>query len=446
VRILAFRVAVASLVLVAPSTSAPRQAPSITPEELRNLVYKLAAPEMDGRGSGSAGGERAGDFVADRLRDAGVAPAGDAGGFFQPFTRKETRGRNVIGVVRGTDESLRSEHVVVGAHYDHCGTGNVPGAMGNRGEIHHGADDNASGTAGVLAIARAVAESPFPRSVVFALFDAEERGLYGSAHFCEHPTVPLGSVVGMVNLDMIGRSSGGYVYVGGIGTAREWDDILTPALKREAKLLGAVERGEGGLGPSDHASFCEKEIPVLFFFTNVHRDYHQPRDTADKLRYKPAAAVARVALDVVGTLAQRKERLTWEKSAGEGLPKGFAALESEVFRWASAMARRLGGQIEPGTDGSPRFADTEPAGSKAGIEKGDVVQAIARAGGKPSWTEVKTVEALRLAVERLKSGDRVVLRLRRSGKTLEVPTTIGEFPRWKRGPENEAGDLPAPPP
>jgi peptidase M28-like protein len=408
-------------------------------------VTRLASDELEGRGSGMPGGERAGDFVAEQLKARGVPPGADKGSYFQPFERDGSRFRNVAGLVRGTDPQLRDELIIVGAHYDHCGRlGDRAHGMGNRGEVHHGADDNASGTAGVLAIARAVAEDPLPRSVLFLFFDAEERELWGSKHYCEKPLYPLESTVAMLNLDMIGRSYDGYVFVGGLGTAAAWDDFLTRALKKEGSLLKKAERDRGGRGPSDHQVFHDHKVPVLFFFTNVHRDYHQPRDTPEKIRYKPAAAIARTALEIARILGSSKARLKFERAAGEGLPKDFASRNAANFLRAAAMARRLGGALEPGNDGAPRFADTEPAGSRAGIEKGDVVLAIAGAK-KDTWIEVKDVESLRVQVELFAPKDRVRLRLRRAEKTFEIETSIGEVPDWKYGPAKDSGDLPSKP-
>jgi hypothetical protein len=417
---------------------------NITPEELRDLVERLAADDFEGRGSGSPGGKKAGEFVADQLRARGVKPLAAGDNYFQTFERDGGSFRNIVGIVRGTDPNKSNEFVVLGAHYDHCGMGEIPGRMGAKGEIHHGADDNASGTAGVLAAARVIAAKPLPRSVVFILFDAEERGLWGSQHYCAHPLVPIDRTIAMVNLDMIGRSYDGYIFVGGLGSSPAWDEILSKALKSEAALLKNVERDTGGTGPSDHDSFYHVDVPVLFFFTNVHRDYHQPRDTAEKIQYKPMAAAARAALDVVRSLATIKPRPAFTKASGDGLPKGFNALEAAIFLRAKAMTRRLGGLIEAGENGLPRLANIEPAGSRAGLEKGDVILAIARGSSKKpeAFREVRNVEELRVEVEKSEPGEALQLRIRRDDKTLVISTACGEVPEWKHGPAADAGDLP----
>lgn len=435
----------ASTELIPPKTA------TITPEELRDLLYILASDEFGGRLSGDASGRKAGDFIADQLKARGVEPAGDSGTYFQSFDRKGEGGayRNIVGVVKGTDPKLKDEYVVIGAHYDHCGKGD-PGAgpMGNKGEIHHGADDNGSGTTAVLAIARMIATKPLPRSALFILFDAEERGLWGSEHFVNKPLVPLEKIQLMLNIDMIGRSYGGYLFVGALGSAAQLEEIFAKALKGEAKFLTKIERNDDSEGRSDQHNFILKKVPALFFFSGVHRDYHQPRDTADKIQYKPMAAITRMILEILRISGTMKEKLEFKSVGANGMPKGDEAVEGAVFKRAKALARRLGGQIQPNADGKPMFTDTEAAGSRAGIQKGDVIVAIAKGNTKnpKDFKEVKNVEELRVESEKLKSGDAIQLRISRSDKLLTIATTVGDIPEWKYGPEKDDGDMPKPKP
>ncbi|MFN0207187.1 MAG: M28 family peptidase [Planctomycetota bacterium] len=442
---------------------APAEIPkgAVTPEELRDLVEKLASDEFEGRGSGASGGRKAGDFIAEQLKARGVEPFGIGGGYFQSFDAPPADGgrgaaggegsggsyRNIIGIVRGADPKLKEEFVIIGAHYDHCGLGDQgAGAGGNRGEIHHGADDNASGTSTVLTVARLVAAKPLPRSVIFILFDAEERGLWGSAHYADKPLAPHDKTQIMINIDMVGRSYDRYLFVAGLGTAAQLDDIVTRSLKAESKYLNKIERSNDNENRSDQHNFYLKNIPVMFLFTGIHRDYHQPRDTADKIQYKPLAAVTRAVYESVKITASMKEKLVFQKTGMNGMPKGSDAVQALNFKRAVALNRRLGGQIAPSADLRPMFLDTEAAGSRAGIEKNDVILGIAKGNVKKvsDFKEVKTVEELRVETEKYKSGDPVTLRVRRDGKEKLIPTKIGDVPEWKYGPANDAGDLPRP--
>jgi Zn-dependent M28 family amino/carboxypeptidase len=208
---------------------------------------------------------------------------------------------NVLGRLAGRS----SETLVVGAHYDHLGRGGSgsldPGA---EGAVHHGADDNASGTAALLELARALAARSelLERSVVFAAFGAEELGLLGSLHFVEHPPLPLEQVVAMLNLDMVGRLDSRGLVVQGRDTSPAWAELLEAANGGPQLRLRLMR---GGSGPSDHAPFFHAGIPVLFFFTGMHADYHRPSDTSDRV---DATGISRIlslvepiALAVAGT-------------------------------------------------------------------------------------------------------------------------------------------------
>jgi hypothetical protein len=201
--------------------------------------------------------------------------------------RVQTEGRNILGLLPGAGRAADGdaaaidprETVVLGAHYDHLGYGGANSAAPGEQAIHHGADDNASGTALLVEVARRLAAGPkLPRSVLFAAFSGEERGLLGSGHYTANPAVPLADTVAMVNLDMVGRLAGDKVIVHGTGTGTG----LEPLVDRLVAAHGLEAAKEpGGFGPSDHASFYAKKIPVLHVFTGSHGDYHRPTDTPD---------------------------------------------------------------------------------------------------------------------------------------------------------------------
>ena len=236
--------------------------------------------------------------------------------------------KNVVGYLPGRKAG---EYVVVGAHYDHLGRGGMASlrrrGAGGKPEIHNGADDNASGTTAIMALAAEMARQGKPdRSIIFVAFTGEEEGLLGSRYFVDHSPVPLGTITAMLNLDMVGRirtgsehaasstttqtttaqaatqdSASGVLYVGGMGTAESFDDIVKRADAHSPLVVKDI--GRGGIGPSDHMSFALKKIPVLFLFSGLHGDYHRPSDDAEKINYDGLAEVIEFARDLVTQLA-----------------------------------------------------------------------------------------------------------------------------------------------
>jgi hypothetical protein len=290
--------------------SAPPVAPP--PIDDRATIQFLSSPELEGRGVGTAGLERAATYIAADFTQIGLKPLPGRTDYFQPF---ETRYRNspvkvmnVLGCIRGR---RADEYIVVGAHFDHLGRDGI-GPM--RGKVHPGADDNASGTTAMLMLAsrfaaRSQQERP-ERSIIFAAFTAEEIGLRGSRDFVNDPPVPLSGIVAMLNLDMVGRLRTGSItgkpgepvlYVGGSGTAAAFDDILDQALTTHPDLE-LVDLDRGGMGPSDHMSFAVKKIPVLFLFTGLHPDYHRPTDVAEKINYRGLEEIVDFAANVTDRL------------------------------------------------------------------------------------------------------------------------------------------------
>ena len=215
--------------------------------------------------------------------------------------------RNVVGILDGSDGRRSDEAVVLGAHYDHVGLGGrFSSAPDRTGEIHNGADDNASGIAALIEIARSAAtdRSRFPRSLVFVAFAGEERGLLGSKHYASAPAMPLADTVAMLNLDMIGRS-GGRVELGGMDTA----PTLRADIDAAARIADIdVRRGGPGAGRSDDSSFVDKRIPALHFFTGFHDDYHRPSDDWDRVDLGGTARVATLALELAARIAARQDR------------------------------------------------------------------------------------------------------------------------------------------
>jgi hypothetical protein len=227
--------------------------------------------------------------------------------YTEHFTRNRRPVRNVVGFLPGSDPAMAKQAIVIGAHYDHVGLGGRFSAAPDRtGEIHNGADDNASGTAAIIEIARAAAadRSRFPRSLVFVAFAGEERGLLGSAQYASEPSVPMSDTVVMLNLDMVGRSNG-KVDVSGLESP-----ILVNGIREAAIAAGGIEiRQEGpGAGRSDDSSFLDKRVPAINFFTGFHPDYHRPTDDWDKIDAPGTARVATLALEFAARIAASHER------------------------------------------------------------------------------------------------------------------------------------------
>ena len=204
---------------------------------------------------------------------------------------------NVLGIVPGNDPALKDQIIVVGGHFDHLGHGGEGSLYrGEDSAIHNGADDNASGTAGVMALARHYARTRSnKRTMIFMAFNGEEEGLLGSMALTEDPPFELNKVVTMVNMDMIGRMSGDSLIVQGTGTSSRWEKLLASANKGGL----AISKVKDGFGPSDHSSFYTKEIPVLFFFTGLHSDYHRPSDDWDLVNYQGIVRILDLVKNVV---------------------------------------------------------------------------------------------------------------------------------------------------
>jgi hypothetical protein len=270
---------------------------------------------------------------------------------------------NVIGKLTGSDPQLKEQAVIIGAHYDHLGRSST-GAMdpNSEGQIHNGADDNASGTAGMLELAQyftSQKERP-RRSLIFMAFSGEELGLLGSAHYVEHPTFPLAQTTAMINMDMVGRMRDSMLVVHGIGTSPPWQ-ALVERLNQPPQFRLTLKKE--GPGPSDHASFYRKNIPVLFFFTNEHEDYHRVTDDADKINAGDEARILRFIAQLVTEVANQDSTLQFTKAESE-LPavRGFRVYVGTVPDYTAEVE---GMKISGVRKSSPA--------EKAGLQGGDII-------------------------------------------------------------------------
>jgi hypothetical protein len=325
-----------------------------------------------------------------------------------------TRARvdNVLAYLPGQTD----EYVIVGAHYDHLGRGNVDSlAPSQIGQIHPGADDNASGTAGVLELARLLApqRGQLKRGILFMNYAGEELGLLGSAEWVKEPTKPLNKAVAMINMDMIGRIKDGKVYVGGVGTGSTFKEVLEQAQKDRAENQSVfkIEYSAGGPSSSDHTSFISKKIPALFFFSGLHADYHKPSDTWDKINAPSAAGLLDMVSDVTVQLANASDPPKFQVVAEER-PMGGVGGGGYGPYFGSIPDF---GQTEDGV----KFADVKPnsPAAKAGFKAGDV---LVQFGDKPIHNLYDFTDALR----RSKVGDVVEVKVLRDGQPVTASVKL----------------------
>ncbi|HXD32736.1 MAG TPA: M20/M25/M40 family metallo-hydrolase [Pyrinomonadaceae bacterium] len=366
-------------------------------------------------------------------------------GFFNGFERitidvkrNEVLAANVIGILTGSDPKLKDEVIVLGAHYDHLGLGGEGSLAPKSGEIHHGADDNASGTAALLELARTfAAQKPGPkRTLVFIAFSGEEEGLLGSNYYVNHPWFPLANTVAMINMDMIGRMKDNKLIIGGLGTAPEWRDLIArknvdpkvvsraelASMPKPGKVTAVVDQSgtvtaaivrpqrfeltlsEDGFGPSDHSSFYAKQVPVLFFWTGTHSDYHKPSDTADKINYVDEARIVEMVAQVVAEVDQSEKRPTYAlaKSESTGRSTGFRVSLGTIPNYADSSDGLL-------LDG---VREDSPA-SKAGLKAGDKIVKLA-------GRDVRNVYDYTYALGEMKAGQEYDVEVMRGGERLKL--------------------------
>jgi hypothetical protein len=394
--------------------------PLFSQKRMAGHVLFLSSPDLEGRGLGSEGERRAAAYIAERFEEAGLLPAGDEGGYFQRFTVNvgpeggSNEIANVAGYLPGSREEWKGQSVVVGAHYDHLGRGWPDVHAGDEGKIHPGADDNASGVALLLELARNIAEEgETPRDLVFVAFGGEEAGRLGSRHFVEHPgRFDADGIRGMINIDTVGRLFDKPLTVLATGTADEWPHIF-----RGCSYVTGVESRNVNepLDSSDQESFIEKGIPAVQIFTRPHADYHRPSDTPDKVDMAGLVKVATFVKEAVGYLVQREEPLTArigtkpEHGAGRhpsgptpGKRVSFGSIPEFSFPGP-------GVQLSGVVPGSPAEA--------AGLREGDVLLRI-------DDQEISNLRQFSNVLKSVSPGQTVKAVVRRGEEILEFDVTV----------------------
>jgi len=319
-------------------------------------------------------------------------------------TTTESNARNVIGFLPGRDPSVSDEVIVLGAHYDHVGLGffGSTGGPSAAGKVHNGADDNGSGTVSLMELAEWFAFGAHRprRSLLFIAFTGEERGLLGSRHYVDHPTVPLEDTVAMLNMDMVGRSQDGRMEMGGVGTAQGLQDLVAAANARTGLKLTWDPQG---IAPTDSTSFFRKKLPVLFFFTGLHADYHKPTDDVELINFPDMTRICCLARDVCAEIAEREERLVFTEPPPVPQPPILGVQLAE----------------EPDARGIvvARVVPDGPAGT-AGMEPADIIVSIA-------GQVVRDTPTLRAALLKLEAGKTVPVVVLRDETEVTLKVTLG---------------------
>jgi Peptidase family M28/PDZ domain len=375
-------------------------------KQLKKDIDYLASDKLEGRATGEKGCELAASYISQRFKKIGIQPLGDDRTYLKKYRFKvpanphgsidstaiEKASSNVVGFI----DNSAAETIIIGAHYDHLGKGENGSSLdaNPKGKIHNGADDNASGVAGVLALANYYQNNKQKENYnyLFICFSGEELGLFGSKKYCENPSIAFKKINFMLNMDMIGRlDSLNRLLIYGVGTAPEFVSIVN-ANKKNFQL----KLDSSGIGPSDHTSFYLKDIPVLHFFTGQHADYHKPSDDADKVNYEGEKMVIDYITSLVDSI-DKLPKLVFTKTRNadkENTPKfkvTLGIMPDYVYEGVGVRA-----------DG---VSDGKPA-AKAGLIKGDVII-------KLGDIEVKDMQSYMEALSKFKKGDSTQVEVKR---------------------------------
>jgi len=385
-------------------------------------VNWLADDARQGRGLGSMGLAEAGKWMEKQFEHIGLEPAGDDGGYrhvfgvpiADPSNPHAQKGFvyafNVMGRIPGNGEF--DGVIVIGAHYDHLGFGDDGSLEPDSRAIHNGADDNASGTAALLEVAREMIErrGQLKRDVVFMAFSAEERGLVGASNIVRRPPegLVIESIVAMINMDMVGRLRDDKLSVLGGDSAEEWDDLVGPLCEHYGFDCTV---GGDGFGSSDQSAFFAADVPVLHFFTGTHSEYHKPSDDANLINAEGGARIAWLVSDVASTVANRDGELTLVKT-------------SDGPQRRMALKARLGTipDYAGPADGSPGLllSDVRPESpaEEAGLQRGDIIVQIGD-------MEIASVQDYMVVLSESNPGDKAPVIVIRDGERVEMEVTFG---------------------
>lgn len=384
----------------------------IEEKNIQAHVKTLAADDMEGRFTGSAGERKAMEYIQKQFKSLKLDAKGDKGTYIQEFTFKsgahstgeEGKAHNVIAYL----DNQADKTIVIGAHFDHLGFGENGSSLdaNPKGKIHNGADDNASGVAGVLELARYFAKNKVKESsnFIFICFSGEELGLYGSKYFTENPTVEAGKINYMINMDMIGRlPANKTITVSGTGTSPVWENAL-----KTINTTLVIKTDSSGVGPSDHSSFYLKNIPAVHFFTGSHSDYHKPGDDSDKINYAGEKEVLETIIALIEKL-DAEPKLAFLTTKNKNMNSGRSSFKVTLGVMPSYSSDVPGLLIDGVTEGRPA--------ANAGIQTGDVVVKIGD-------YEIKDIQNYMEALGKFEKGQTVPVKVKRKGEELTLNVTF----------------------
>lgn len=403
-----------ALVISCTSNSSNNFSSDITPEDISTHITYFASEELEGREAGTANEAKAANYIADLFRDYNLEPAGDDNTYFQEFTintavlrnphapdtsaGEKRLSKNVAGLLHGTGNS--DELIIIGAHYDHLGYGEFGSLYrGDQPRIHNGADDNASGTAGLLELAHYFSKNRPQTDLLFLAFSGEEMGLLGSAHYVDNPTINLDNVLTMINMDMIGRMTDKKLMIFGIGTADKWEAIMNSANTGNLDLNLVKD----GTGASDHTSFYYKNIPVLHYFTDTHADYHRPSDDTEYINMNGTALALHHLVRVIVQLDELDQS-----------DLAFTEAPGEQQRTMSLEGPTLGVLPDYGYEGEGMKITGVTKGraaEQAGVKGGDVIIGL---GGE----KLADIYGYMGALNKLKKGQLTTITVLRDGEEM----------------------------
>ncbi len=385
-----------------------------TPFSIKNMqktIERISKDEFQGRGFGSEGLNKAADFIANNFKTAGLQAGGDTtDSYFQQWqaiggaSQQQSTLKNIIGIIKGNNPKFAGQSVVIGAHYDHLGLGWPDVRANNKGKIHHGADDNASGVAVLLELAQTLGKHFKPeRSIIFIAFSGEEAGRLGSQYYLKHAKkYPSEKIIGMLNLDTVGRLGNNKLLVMGANSASEWAHIF-----RGIGFVTGIQTTliNKELDASDQISFHQAGIPAVQLFSGAHLDYHRPSDSAEKIDYAGLLKVATISKEVIDYLSSRKEpmHVTLKNYSNKEVTQNSNRKVSlgtiPDFTW-TGKGYRLAGVVP-----------NSPV-AKAGLQQGDVIIKIAK-------QNINNLRDVSTVLKNLQSGMKITIVYLRTKQTIE---------------------------